>query len=404
MRVAVGAGLLGLLSLTACATVPASKAPYPSPRPVAAKPAAPPARPAPPSPPPPQRPSLVALSTLPGWADEDHVAALTAFRATCGVAKSADWRAVCRRAREQTLLDPASARAFFEDNFRAEARRDTGLLTAYFAPEYPARDEPDEIFSAPVLPKPDDLVLGPPADGETGGRRAVLQQKGDATSPYPERAEIEAAPVAQALAFMRPEDLFFMQIQGSGSLVFPDGRRVKAIYAADNGRPFTPIARPMAQAGLLAPNRVSGDGIRDWLASHRGAEAAAVMDKNPRYVFFDLVPEDQRDPAGAAGVALPAGRSLAVDPTYHPLGQLFWIDAAAPTLAGARTAYRRLALALDTGSAIRGEVRADLYLGRGEAAGLEAGRVRHTLTLVPLVPAPEAGWADRSKNETEPRG
>lgn len=399
MRRSAGAGLVGLALLSACASGPELSPPraavaIPPPQTRPAAPAPPVAAPAPAP-----RPVLVALSTLPGWAEEDFTSALKAFRTGCGVARAPAWRAVCRRAREQDPSDPDAARAFFEDNFRAEVRPGAGLLTAYFAPEYPARDAPDDVFSAPVRPRPGDLArVG-------SGPRGAVTRTGDASgAPYPDRATIEASPAPDALAYMRPEDLFFLQIQGSGTLVFSDGRRLKAVYAADNGRPFVPISRAMAAEGLLPPSQVSANGIRDWLAEHRGPEAGAVMDKNPRYVFFNLLPEDERDPLGAAGVPLPAGRSLAVDPAYHAYGELFWIDAAGPTLAGARPSYRRLALALDTGSAIRGDVRADLYLGRGDAAGAEAGRVRHALTLLPLVPVEGGRGSARASHETLPQG
>jgi membrane-bound lytic murein transglycosylase A len=114
------------------------------------------------------------------------------------------------------------------------------------------------------------------------------------------------------------------------------------------------------------------------------------MRLNPRYAFFTLAPDDGRQPVGTANTPLPPGRALAVDPAFHPMGDYLWIDASAPMLNGAFPAYRRIAMALDTGGAIKGEVRADLYLGQGSAAGLEAGRVRHTLKLYRLVPK-EAG-------------
>jgi membrane-bound lytic murein transglycosylase A len=383
---AAGAG--GLAFLSACATTP-MRAPAPSRPETTPTPTAAPA-PVAPSPSPPSR-ALVSLSTLPGWSEEDHSAALQAFQVGCGAAKASVWRTVCARAKEQTATDEASARAFFEDNFKADARPATGLLTAYFAPAYPAQATPDEIFSAPVRPKPDDLVMTDPGPGDPPGHKAARQVIDSDLVPYPDRTDIEAEPVDKALAFMKPEDLFFLQIQGSGELVFPDGRRMKAIYAADNGRPFVGIARPMGEAGLLAANHTSGDAIRTWLADHRGADANAVMDKNPRYVFFNVVADDDHDPAGAAGVALPAGRSIAVDPSYHAYGELYWIDAAAPVLTGGAKTYRRLAVALDTGSAIRGDVRADLYMGRGDQAGAEAGHVRHTLVLVRLVPVQGRG-------------
>jgi membrane-bound lytic murein transglycosylase A len=205
-------------------------------------------------------------------------------------------------------------------------------------------------------------------------------------SPYPNRTDIELLPPAEPLAWMRPEDLFFMQIQGSGGIVFPDGTRMKALYAADNGQPFLPIAPEMVRRGLLAPNHASGDAIRRWLADHRGSEAQTVMDLDPRYIFFKLAPDDGGEPIGGAGLPLPPGRSIAIDTSWRAYGDLYWIEATSPILSGAMKSYRRLVMALDTGSAIKGPVRADLYLGRGPEAGSEAGRVRHTLTMVKLVP------------------
>lgn len=185
---------------------------------------------------------------------------------------------------------------------------------------------------------------------------------------------------------MRPEDLFFLQVQGSGVLDFPDGDRERAVFAGSNGRPYVAIARPMVAAGFVGVREASAGGLHAWLAAHRGPEAQAVMWQDPRYVFFRLVRDDGAEPRGASGAPLIAGRSLAVDPAYHPYFGLFWIDAEAPTLRGARPGYRRLAAAMDAGAAIRGEARADLYLGRGPAAGAEAATVRHRLRLYHIVP------------------
>ena len=253
------------------------------------------------------------------------------------------------------------------------------MLTAYFAPVYEGRRRPDAEFSAPVRPRPADLKT------IQGG--AVVQVLADgAEGPYPDRTAIESAPAEAPLAWMRPEELFFLQVQGSGVLVLEDGQRVKVLYAAHNGRPFVGIANPMRDRGLLARDSTSGDAIRGWLAAHRGPEADEIMRLNPRYAFFRLAPDDGKPPVGAANVPLPRGRAVAVDPAFHPMGALVWIDGQAPLLAGAFPTYRRLATALDTGGAIKGEVRADLYLGEGAAAGAEAGRVRHTLKMWRLVP------------------
>ncbi len=304
------------------------------------------------------------LSILPGWEADDHLAAFRAYQRGCGLAR--EQASLCAEARAFREPTAATARAFFEARFTPEpVAGGPALLTGYFAPEYEARTQRSGEFDMPVRPRPPGLAEGVPG---------------------PERAAIEARPAGDALAWMRAEDLFFLQIQGSGTLSFPDGRRLRAAFAAHNARPFQGIARPMVERGLLEDGRTSGDAIRAWLAAHRGAEARDVMRLNPRYVFFRLEPDDGGDPRGAANLPLPAGRAVAVDPAAHRYGDLLWIEAAAPRLAGAFPTYRRLVLALDTGGAIRGAVRADLYTGRGDAAGTEAGRIRHQLRMWQLTP------------------
>jgi membrane-bound lytic murein transglycosylase A len=371
----VGAALSALI-LAACATTP------PGPRPGLS--------PFPPEPAPPRPPERVLpLAALPGWAAEDHAGAFAAYRETCGAARDAALTAVCRSARAMGPLGAADARGFFEAHFVAEAMAGEGVLTGYYAPIYAARRAPDAEFSAPLRPKPADLKVvdaGLFDPGQAGRPGAAIDPGFGPLLPYPDRANIEATTVDQPLAWMRPEDLFFLQVQGSGALVFEDGTRAKALYAANNGRPFVALAGVMRERGLLAADQASAQAIHAWLADHRGPEAQALMQLNPRYAFFRLAPDDGKPPVGAANVPLPAGRAVAVDPTQHALGELLWVDAEAPLLAGAFPAYRRLVTALDTGGAIRGPVRADLYLGEGPAAGAEAGRVRHTLRLYRLVP------------------
>ncbi len=359
--------LAALLAAAACstgpmtpgpATTPGSEIPY-TPPPGGVGPALPPTS-----------SHAVSPAVLPGWNDEDHLAAFRAYVDGCGAARDATARTTCSRAKAMNAgmtVTPSDARAFFEANFSAvpaeTADGRPGLLTSYFAPEYPARRWADAEFSAPVLPKP--------SDPRAAGDRATI--------------ESNARP-DQALAWMRAEDLFFLQIQGSGYLTFEDGRRARAAYGGDNGKTFVGIARPMAQRGLLPENGTSGDAIRGWLASHRGYEAQSVMALNPRYIFFRIDPDDNGHPPGAAGVPLTERRAIAVDPSQWRYGELVWLDADAGNLRGATASYRGLAMALDTGSAIRGPVRADLYMGRGDAAGAEAGTVRHPLRMWRLVP------------------
>lgn len=357
-------GLLGLW-LAACSTT--------TPAPAPTRPAYPAPAPSPTPPVPPQPGSGVSPAALPGWAEEDHLGAFNAYLRGCGVSREPAARRLCDRAKELAAgrVTPSDARAFLEAGFtavEADPSPDrSSLLTAYFAPEYPARRRPDAEFSAPVLPAP--------ANPKSAGDRATIEA---------------GARADQALAWMRAEDLFFMQIQGSGYLTFEDGGRMRAAYAADNGKPFVGIARPMAQQGLLPANGTSGEAISRWLADHRGAQAQRVMALNPRYIFFRTDPDDGGDPAGAAGVPLPARRAIAIDPASWRYGDLAWVEADGGNLRGARSSYRGLVMALDTGSAIRGPVRADLYMGRGPAAGAEAGSVRHPLRMWRLVPRPAA--------------
>ena len=385
--------VLGLLAaLAACATTPA-------PRPRALQPS---------RPPPPGAPPIAQMSPpiswvdLPGWAEEDHLAAMSALTAACAATRDATMAKVCNTARAAPPADEAQARAFLETNLRPEPIAGDGLLTAYFSPEYEARKSPEPSFTAPVRSRPgalDILIAG--ALGAAAADPSPLDSPPpvDPIDLQPDRAAINALPASDAEAWMRPEDLFFMQIQGSGVLILPDGRRMKAVFAGSNGKPFVGLARVMRAQGLIDDAGSSGEAIRAWLAAHRGPQAEAVMDQDPRYVFFRLKPDDGGEPAGAAGVALPAGRALAMDSSLHGFGELYWIDGEAPALSGAFPRYRRMAAALDVGGAIKGEVRADLYMGTGEAAGREAGRVRHTLKLYRLLPRgdfePDTLAADR---------
>jgi membrane-bound lytic murein transglycosylase A len=306
---------------------------------------------------------MSSMAALPGWDAEDHVAAFAVVREGCAASPQIKQARACAAALALANPSESEARAFLERRFRADPVPGEGVLTGYFAPAYQARRRADAEFSAPVRPPPPDPAAAP------------------------DRAGIARWPTRDALAWLRPEDLFFLQVQGSGTLIFADGERARAVYAASNGQPFVAIARPLIAEQRLSPSEAGT--LHQWLADRHGPEAEAAMDRNPRYIFFRLQPDDGREPHGAAGAELVAGRSLAVDPASHPYYQLLWIDATAPTQSGARAGYQRMTVALDTGSAIRGEVRADLYLGRGAGAGEEAARVRHTLRLYRILPVDE---------------
>ena len=336
------------------------------------------------------------LSNLPGWDQSDAFVALEALRATCGYKKGRGYAPVCQAMAAQDFNSPDDVKTFLLRNLQiAPVSGDqpgpfdgTGTLTGYFVPDYDAMTAPSAEFSQPVRLKPDDLVYvsGAQMTPAQSGAKVAARKVGGKYVAYYTRADIEQQPSVTPY-YMRPEDYFFMQLQGSGFLDLPDGKRVYAAYAADNGQPFIGIARVMVDRGILASNQTSGDNIHAWLAAHRGPDAQDVMNADPRYTFF-AIQTNQTEPNGAAGQPLPPGSAIAVDPAYHDLGDLFWLDAHAGgnALTDAFPAYQRMVSALDTGGAIKGNVRADLYVGHGDRAGTEAGRVKHVLRMYRIVP------------------
>jgi membrane-bound lytic murein transglycosylase A len=214
--------------------------------------------------------------------------------------------------------------------------------------------------------------------------------------PYETRQEIDAGRLSgrdlELLWVDDPLDAFFLHIQGSGRVRLADGETVRVGYAGQNGQPYVAIGRLLAERGALRRDEVSLQSIRDWLAAHP-AEAAEVLAANPSYVFFRLLEGD--GPIGAHGVALTPGRSLAVDPSFVPLGVPVWLDTTDPL--DERRPLRRLMMAQDTGGAIRGAIRGDVFWGAGEEAKARAGRMRSRGRYYLLLPraAAEARVAGR---------
>ena len=335
-------------------------------------------------------PEGVRLSDLPGWENTDPFIAIEALRATCQYRKGRQYADICAAMTRQDFETPHQIMAFLNAHFRVEKiegpNNNTGLLTGYFVPDYDAQLAPDAEFSQPVRTKPADLVVIPGSQltPASSAPKVAARRLGELYIPYFTRAEIEQLPTS-AQYYMRPEDYFFMQLQGSGFLDLPDGKRVYAAYAADNGWPFVGIAKTLTDRGILDKTQTSGDNIHAWLVAHRGPEATEIMNTNPRYGFFTIQP-DQTEPVGASGLALPSGSAIAVDPSQNDMGDLFWIDADAGALKDSFPTYQRMVAALDTGGAIKGKIRADLYVGHGQRAGSEAGRIKHTLRMWRIVP------------------
>lgn len=354
-----------------------------------------------PRPPRPPRLTLApaTFDELAGWKDDSDVgAALAAFIRSCavltkqppdarlGVAGTADtWREPCAAA---ATLDPAAAepaRRFFETWFRpwkaGNNGKTEGLFTGYYEPLLHGALAPGGRYQTPLLRRPADLVMvelglfRPAWRGERIAGRVVDGR----LKPYETRAQIERGALArQHLAFVwvdDPVDAFFLHIQGSGRIELPDGTMMRVGYDGQNGQPFVPIGRLLVERGELTKDAVSMQAIRTWIKEHPEA-GAALMDQDPSYVFFRELKGD--GPIGAEGVVLTPGRSLAVDRDFVPLGVPVFLDAG--------EGLRRLMVAQDTGGAIRGPVRGDVFWGFGPEAEARAGAQKATGSYYLLLP------------------
>ncbi|WP_375457062.1 murein transglycosylase A [uncultured Methylobacterium sp.] len=352
----------------------------------------------------------VDLAALPGWAGDDAGAALDAFRRTCaaprppppqaeGVAGSAaDLAAACTAA---APLAPAAAKGFFATRFSAwrivrpaagaEPERRTGFLTGYFEPELDGSPEPGPGFTAAVLARPDDLVTLAPGETRPGLDPSLRAGRAGAAGlePYPDRAGIEDGVIAahtRPLLWLRDAvDLFVLQVQGSGRVRLPDGGALRVLYDGKNGRPYTSIGRLLVAEGHLPLNDLGLARWTAWLRAHPDP-ARRLMRMNASYVFFRTEPvtDPRLGPPGAAGAPLSPGRSLAVDGGLWRYGLPFWLDGPLPGPSG----RGRLVIAADTGSAILGPARGDLYVGTGAAAGIAAGDLHTRPGFVVLLPKP----------------
>ncbi|CAH2600815.1 Membrane-bound lytic murein transglycosylase A precursor [Rhodovastum atsumiense] len=353
----------------------------------------------------------VGFDRLPGWQADRTAEAVPAFLAGCSAmrpggdlggtgeaaARGGDplqWRASCEAARALPPGDEAAARRFFEGYFQPWAiagnGNPNGLFTGYFEPEVAGARSPGGQYRVPLLGRPTDLIqvdLGEFAP-DLKGRRLVGRMDGGRLLPYWDRAAIEGGALSRQrlglLWLTDPVDAFVLQIQGSGRVRLPQGRVVRVSYAAQNGRPYVPIGRVLAERGEMKLDQVSMPAIRAWLDAHP-AEAQEVMNQNPSYVFFRelLGVREDEGPPGALGAGLTPGRSIAIDRAYLPLGAPVWLDTTDP-LTGAK--LQRLTMAQDLGGAIKGPVRADVFWGWGPDAEARAGRMRQPGTQYVLLP------------------
>jgi membrane-bound lytic murein transglycosylase A len=347
-----------------------------------------------------------AYADLPGWREDAVSEALPALRRSCGrllrapddrevgpealAGTVADWRPPCAAIEALPEGDDAALRASLESHFQpflaGNNGESEGLFTGYYEAELRAALEPGDGYEVPLYRRPADLVtvnLGR-FRADLAGVSVVGRVEDGSLVPYPDRAEIEDGALAgQGLEFLwvdDPVDAFFLQVQGSGRVLLPDGSDLRVGYAASNGLQFYAIGRALLEDGKVPRDQVSMQSIRDWLRANP-EEARAYMRRNPRFIFFRTI--EGEGPVGAHAVALTAGRSLAVDPHHLALGLPVWLDTTLPSGGGP---LRRLMVAQDTGGAIKGPVRGDFYWGSGEAALKHAGGMKQRGTYYILLP------------------
>ena len=305
---------------------------------------------------------ILDYADLPGWEDDDHAAALAVFDDVCPDLRRPDWAAVCAFA--TTGPEP---RRFFETFFRPVrlGGPDGGLFTGYYEPEVRASPRRTGYFRVPVYRMPPELEPG---------------------TPWLTRAEIETGDSLHErdleIAWLSdPVDLHHLQLQGSGRLNMTDGRVLRLGFAGQNGHPRRPAVAELIRRGVFEPHEASTDALRAWVRRNP-LEGRELLRDDSSYVFFRVLEDypPQLGPPGAMNRPLVEGRSLAIDPAHVPLGAPVWVEAR-----GAEP-IRTLMIALDTGGAIKGAQRGDIFFGTGAAAGRAAARVRDRGQLVVLLP------------------
>ena len=350
---------------------------------------------------------------LEGFAADDFIAAFACFRHSAQMLVAGEAAPRTARRPSPGLLsaaraalasdepDAVGARRFFERNFRPfrvfPADGKPGFLTGYYEPLVAASRVETPDFRWPILARPADLVAfapveAPPSLGEgvSGARRLA----DGSLVPYDDRATIERACREPLVWLNDAVEAFLIQVQGSAQVVFAGGERARLAYDGRNGLPYTSIGRILIDTGEIPEAEMSLARLKSWLRAAGladGERGLELMRRNRSFVYFRLVEDfdPTLGPIAGAGVPLTPLRSIAVDRTLWSYGLPFWIEADLPWESDAATPFRRLMIAQDTGSAIVGPARADLFFGGGDTAGARAGAIRREGRFTVLSPAGE---------------
>src|SRR6056297_73375 len=309
---------------------------------------------------------VLTFDELKGWEGDNHAKALSTFQNTCQDMADPDWRALCALAKQKP-----DAKSFFELFFRPVEIENGSrpLFTGYFEPELDGALRPSARYRYPIYREPNVSKVSNP----------WLTRREIETGDFMANKGLEIAWVDD------PVELFFLQVQGSGRIRLPDGRNIRVGYGGSNGHDYRSVGREMVRRGIYSVHQVSADVIKSWVRRNP-RKGRDLLHHNPSYVFFrrvDEVPEDE-GPLGAMNRSITAGRSIAVDPDYTPLGAPVWLEKAG------KDPISRLMIAQDTGSAIKGPQRADIFFGTGDKAGRRAGRLRDGGRMAVLLPIQRA--------------
>lgn len=353
----------------------------------------------------------VGFDRLHGWQDDDHLSALHSF---CKIAESGsdlsglspamavrrqDLIDRARAAINQQIVNSADARRFFEENFQPHmcvASDPAGFVTGYFEPECDAALQATAAFSVPLYRRPPELVKITP-DNRPATLDADLafgrQVEGTITEFY-DRQQIQSGALAgRGLELVWLKDrvtAYFIHVQGSALLKLPDGQRRRIGYAAKSGHPYTSLGKLLCERLEVTPSEMTADRLAAWMHAHPD-ELDAFMAQNRSYIFFEMSQAANlaaimaEGPLGAARIALTPGRSLAIDQTIHTYGTPIWVSTDRDLLNQGRD-FNRLMVAEDTGSAIVGPQRGDIFVGSGDKAGYLAGQIQVKAQMFTLVP------------------
>ena len=339
----------------------------------------------------------ITFENLPGWNGDNHAEALSVFLQSCRAIKKkepnkffgthafmgkiGEWSDICEAATRVRPGNNVDAKYFFEKRFSAflvlNDQTDTGLFTGYYEPVLKGSWSPDERYKIPLFSLPKDLVtvdLGG-FKKKWAGQKIIGKLEEEKLKPYYDRQAIENGALSgrglEILWVDSQIDAFFLHIQGSGRILLSDGSHIRVGYSGSNGHAYTSIGRILVGMGEMKLRDVNLPNLKVWLRSNP-ISGQAVMQRNRSFIFFRVIQEDS--PIGAQNIPLTPMRSMAVDQSFIPLGVPIWLDTQDPL--DSEKKLRRLFVAQDTGSAIKGPIRGDIFWGKGDRAEKAAGIMR----------------------------